>query len=91
MSDNGDCYDANSIRDDKRSRSIQPVIRMRKSRNKCVGIDHPHYRLLSLVERCFNKRKDALPVATHYDNTAENFLGFVNIPSTRPWLRQLST
>ncbi len=84
-------YDADSIRDDMRSRSIQPVIPMRKSRKKRVGVDRPLYRLRNLVERCFNKLKNARRVATRYDKTAESFLGFVDITSIRLWLRYLST
>ncbi len=84
-------YDADSIRDNMRSRNIQPVIPMRKSRKKRVGVDRPLYRLRNLVERCFNKLKNARRVATRYDKTAESFLGFVDITSIRLWLRHLST
>ncbi len=84
-------YDADSIRDDMRSRNIQPVIPMRRSRKKPVGVDRPLYRLRNLVERCFNKLKNARRVATRYDKTAESFLGFVDITSVRLWLRHLST
>ncbi len=84
-------YDADSIRDQMRSRYIQPVIPMRKSRKKRVGVDRPLYRLRNLVVRCFNKLKNARRVATRYDKTAESFLGFVDITSIRIWLRHLST
>lgn len=84
-------YDADSIRDDMRSRYSQPVIPMRKSRKKRVGVDRPLYRLRNLVERCFNKLKNARRIATRYDKTAESFLGFIDIVSIRPWLRHLST
>ncbi|RYH08399.1 IS5 family transposase [Tropicimonas sp. IMCC6043] len=84
-------YDADSIRDEMRERAIQPVIPMRKSRKKRVGVDRPLYRLRNLVERCFNKLKNARRVATRYDKTAESFLGFIDITSIRLWLRHLST
>jgi hypothetical protein len=45
----------------------------------------------ALVERCFNKLKNARRVATRYDKTAESFLGFIDITSIRLWLRHLST
>lgn len=79
-------YDADSIRDNMRSRNIQPVIPMRKSRKKRVGVDRTMYRLRNLVERCFNKLKNARRVATRYDKTAESFLGFVDHvnPSVAP-------
>ena len=88
LADNG--YDADSIRDQMRSRYIQPVIPMRKSRKKRVGVDRPLYQLRTLVERCFNKLKNARRVATRYDKTAESYLGFVDITSIRLWLRHLS-
>ncbi len=90
-SDNGDGYDADSIRDEMRERAIQPVIPMRKSRKKRVGVHRPLYRLRNLVERCFNKLKNARRGATRYDKTAESFLGFIDITSIRLWLRHLST
>ncbi len=84
-------YDADSICDDMRSRYIQPVIPIRKSRKKRVGVDRPLYRLRNLVKRCSNKLKNARRVATRYDKTAESFLGFIDIASIRLRLRHLST
>ena len=84
-------YDADSIRNSMEDRSVQPVIPMRKSRKKRVGVDRSLYRLRNLVERCFNKLKNARRVATRYDKTAESFLGFVDITSIRLWFRHLST
>ena len=56
-----------------------------------VAVDRRLYRLRNLVERCFNKLKNARRVATRYDKTAESFLGFIDITSIRLWLRHLST
>jgi len=42
-----------------------------------------------LVERSFNKLKNARRVATRYDKTAESFLGFIDIVSIRLWIRHL--
>lgn len=84
-------YDADSIRDTMDARDVLPVIPMRKSRKMRVGVDHSLYRLRNLVERCFNKLKNARRVATRYDKTAESFLGFIDITSIRLWLRHLST
>ena len=44
----------------------------------------------NLVERCFNKLKNARRVATRYDKTAESFLRFIDITSIRLWIRLLS-
>ena len=49
------------------------------------------YKGRNVVERCFNKLKNARRVATRYDKTAESFLGFIDITSIRIWLRHLST
>ncbi len=62
LADNG--YDADRIRTELHSRSIRPVIPMRKSRKRRVGLDWPLYRLRNLVERCFNKLMNARRVAT---------------------------
>jgi len=84
-------HDADSIRISMNERNVLPVIPMRRSRKKRVGVDRALYRLRSLVERCFNKLKNARCVANRYDKTAESFLGFIDITSIRLWLRHLST
>jgi len=84
-------YDTDSIRETMARRDVLPVIPMCKSRKKRVGVDRSLYRLRNLVERCFNKLKNARRVATRYDKTAESFLGFIDITSIRLWLRHLST
>ena len=84
-------YDADSIRENTDKRDVLPVIPMRKSRKKRVGVDRSLYQLRNLVERCFNKLKNARRVATRYDKTAESFLGFIDITSIRLWVRHLST
>ncbi len=67
-------YDADSIRKSMGKRDVLPVIPMRKSRKKRIAVDRSLYRLRNLVERCFNKLKNARRVATRYDKTAESFL-----------------
>jgi len=64
---------------------------MRKSHGKRAGVDRALYRLRNLVERRFNKLKNARRVATRYDRTAESFPGLIDITSARLWLRHLST
>tara|TARA_R100000750_G_scaffold57720_1_gene44935 strand:- start:7628 stop:7804 length:177 start_codon:yes stop_codon:yes gene_type:complete len=56
-----------------------------------VGVDHSLYQLRNMVERCFNKMKNARRVATRYDKTAESFMGFIDITSIQLWVRHLST
>jgi len=84
-------YDADSIREKMDARDVLTQIPMRKSRKMRIGVDHSLYSLRNLVERCFNKLKNARRVATRYDKTAESFLGFIDITSIRLWFRLLST
>jgi transposase len=84
-------YDADSIRAQMVKRDVLPVTPMRKSRKKRIGVDRSLYRLRNLVERCFNKLKNARRAAIRYDKMAERFLGFVDITSIRLWLRHLPT
>lgn len=84
-------YDADRIRKNMDEREILTQIPMRKTRKMRVGVDHTLYRLRNMVERCFNKLKNARRVATRYDKTSESFLGFIDITSIRLWLRHLST
>lgn len=89
LADHG--YDADKIRDGMEARNVLPVIPMRKSRKKRIGVVHSLYRLRNLVERCVKKLKIARRVATRYGKTAERFLGFIDIMSIRLWIRHLST
>ena len=84
-------YDSDKVRKTMEARNVVPVIPMRKSRRLRVVVDRVLYRLRNLVERCFNKLKNARRVATRYDKTAESYLGFVDITSIRLWIRHLST
>lgn len=84
-------YDSDKVRKTMEARNVVPVIPMRKSRKFRVVVDRALYRLRNLVERCFNKLKNARRVATRYDKTAESYLGFVDITSSRLWIRHLST
>ena len=84
-------YDADHIRKKMEARSVLTQIPMRKSRKMRVGVDHSLYSLRNLVERCFNKLKNARRVATRYNKTAESFLGFIDITPIRLWIRHLST
>lgn len=72
-------YDSDNIRKTMEVRDVVPVIPMRKTRKLRVAVDRRLYRLRNLVERCFNKLKNARRVATRYDKTAESFLGFIDI------------
>ena len=72
-------YDSDDVRRTMEARDVLPVIPMRKTRKLRVAVDRTLYRLRNLVERCFNKLKNARRVATRYDKTAESFLGFIEL------------
>ena len=57
-------YDSDHIRKTMQARDGVPVIPMRKTRKLRVAVDRRLYRLRNLVERCFNKFKNARRVAT---------------------------
>lgn len=84
-------YDSDSIRESLLEKDVLPIIPMRKNRKKIVAVDPCIYALRNLVERCFNRLKNARRVATRYDKTAASFLGFIDIVSIRMWVRHLST
>ena len=74
-----------------KARNAVPAIPMRKTRRLRVAVDRRLHRLRNPVERCFDGLKNARRVATRYDETAERFPGFIDIPSARLRLRHLST
>lgn len=84
-------YDADCNRKTMSERDILTQIPMRKTRKMRLGVDHGLYKLRNIVERCFDKLKNARRVATRYDKTAESYLGFIDIASIRLWVRNLST
>ena len=80
-------YDADSIREKMEVRHVLTQIPMRKSRKMRVGVDHSLYSLRNLVERCFNKLKNARRVATRYDKTARAYLAGLTLAATLIWTR----
>ena len=53
-----------------------------------LPVDPAIYALRNMVERCFNKLKNARRLAIRYDKTADSYLGFIHIVSIRLWMRQ---
>jgi len=41
-----------------------------------------------MIERCFNKLKNARRLATRYDKTADSYRGFITLVSMRLWMKQ---
>lgn len=74
-------YDSDKVCETMEARNVVPVVPMRKSRRLRVVVDWDLYRVRNLVERCFNKLRNARRVATRHDKTTESYLGFVDIES----------
>ena len=84
-------YDSDTIRESIEQGDGVPVIPGRSNRKKQPPLDDFIYALRNLIERCFNKLKNARRLATRYDKTAASFLGFIEIVSVRLWFKSLST
>lgn len=67
------------------------MIPIKRNRLIQLPIDAAIYALRNMVERCFNKLKNARRLATRYDKTADSYLGFIHIVSIRLWTRQMLT
>jgi len=80
-------YDADFIRQDMGDRGGIAVIPTRKNRKEQIPVDPAIYALRNIIERCFNKLKNARRLATRYDKTAASFAAFVSICSIRLWFR----
>ena len=81
-------YDADFIRDDMEKRGGNAMIPTKRNRLMQLPVDAAIYALRNMVERCFNKLKNARSLATRYDKTADSYLGFIHIVSIRLWMRQ---
>ncbi len=81
-------YDADFIRKDMEKRGGTAMIPTKRSRLIQLPVDPAVYALQNMVERCFNKLKNARRLATRYDKTADSYLGFVHIVSIHLWMRQ---
>ena len=81
-------YDADFIREDMERRGGVAMIPTKRNRLVQFPVDPAIYVLRNMVERCFNKLKNARRLATRYDKTAASYLGFIHIVSIRLWMRQ---
>jgi transposase len=81
-------YDADFIRQDMDKRGGMAMIPTKRNRLVQLPVDAGIYALRNMVERCFNKLKNARRLATRYDKTADSYLGFIHIVSIRLWMRQ---
>ena len=81
-------YDADFIRKDMEKRGGLAMIPTKRTRLVQIPVDGAIYVLRNMIERCFNKLKNARRLATRYDKTAASYRGFINLVSMRLWLRE---
>ena len=84
-------YDTDAILADLEDRGISAVIPPKRNRKVQPIIDGHLYALRNLVERCFSKLKHSRRLATRYDKTADSYIGFILVASTRLWVRHFVT
>ena len=80
-------YDSDTLRQQVRARGSISVIPSRAGRTVRRRLLRHQYRRRNLVERFVNRLKHFRRIATRYEKTARNFLGFIHLASTLFWLR----
>ena len=76
-------YDADFIRQDIEQRGGIAMIPTKRNRKEQIPVDPAIYAMRNIIERCFNKLKNARRLATRYDKTALSYAAFVSICSIR--------
>lgn len=79
-------YDSNAVIEAIEAKKMTPVIPSKANRVIAREIDLHVYKERHLVENFFCKLKQYRRVATRYEKTALNFLGFAIFASIRIWL-----
>jgi transposase len=79
-------YDANHVIDAVEKKGMTAVIPSKANRKQQRRIDKHVYKERHLVENFFCKIKRYRRVATRFEKTALNYLGFVLFASLRVWL-----
>lgn len=79
-------YDANHVLEAAEKKGMNAVIPSKSNRKHPRKIDFHVYKERHLVENFFCRLKQHRRVATRYDKTAQNFLGFVLVACIRVWL-----
>lgn len=75
-------YDSDALVAQIEAQGAVPVIPPRENRNEARDYDREDYKKRNIVERFINVLKQSRRVATRYEKTARNFLGFVLFVST---------
>ena len=79
-------YDSNAVVAAIRAKGMKAVIPPREKRKVRRHFDTHLYKERHLVEFFFNRLKQFRRVATRYEKTAGNFLGFVLLSASLVWL-----
>ena len=77
-------YDTGFVQEDMEKRSGGAIIPTRRKRLAQLRVSAAIHGLLNMVERCFNRLKNARRLATRHDNAADSYLGFIHFVSIRP-------
>ena len=72
-------YDADHIRERIASAGAEAVIPPRRHRRVAIPYDRAAYKWRNAVERFVGRIKQCRRIATRYEKTARNFLGFVQL------------
>ena len=79
-------YDSDEFITQIHSRGSTPVIPSRAGRTVARRLLRRQYRRRNQVERFVNRIKHYRRVATRYEKTARNFLGFVQLAALLTWI-----
>jgi transposase len=74
-------YDSRAVVEAIESRGAEAVIPSLRNRKIQRAYDRDRYRDRNLVERFWHKAKQYRRVATRYEKTAKNYLGFAHVAS----------
>jgi transposase len=79
-------YDADAVIAAAEAKGMKAVIPSKSNRKNPRKIDRHVYKERHLVENFFCRLKQFRRVATRYEKTARNFLGFILVASIKVWL-----
>lgn len=80
-------YDSKAVVEQIEKQGAEAVIPSRKNRKEPRAYDRERYRDRNLAERFWRRVKENRRVATRYEKTARNFLGFVLVAAIMVLLR----
>ena len=79
-------YDSNKLIESIRAKGMIPVIQSNPNRKTPLPLDEGLYGLRFHVECFFHALKRFRRIATRYEKTARNYLGFLHITCAMVWL-----